>query len=393
MAFDPLAPLPLVTADLPGIGGRIKTVPEDFEVEEIPAYQPSGEGDHLYLWLEKRSMGAEFFVRQVARRLDIPTGEVGTAGLKDRHAVTRQMVSVPGSVEGNLNKLDGDGIRLLSASRHGNKLKSGHLHGNRFRILLRDVSADAAVRLPPLLERLRRDGWPNYYGPQRFGRDGETVKLGLALLVPTEGSDPPRVRNPFLRKLALSAAQSAVFNHYLGIRLRDGLLRRVLAGDVMAKWPFGGLFVAEDLSVEQARLDARETVPAGPIVGRKTFPAAGEAAAREAAALAASGITPAAPAVRQAPVGDAPAQPDLRRRPGRFGRAGGCAADVYLASWKLCHDPLARNHENRRGRFDRGGVSSGRARFAAVSGSCVYRLWRVEGQSAVQPAQSREMSC
>ena len=86
---------PLLTADLPGIGGRIKVEPEDFEVEEIPAYQPSGEGEFLYLWIEKRDMGAEYFVRQVARRLGIPPGEVGTAGLKDRRAVTRQWVSVP----------------------------------------------------------------------------------------------------------------------------------------------------------------------------------------------------------------------------------------------------------------------------------------------------------
>src|SRR5216684_6564169 len=83
---------PLLTSDLPGIGGKIKTIPEDFEVEEIPAYQPSGEGDFLYLWIEKRDMGAEYFVRQLARRLDIPVGEVGTAGLKDRHAVTRQKI-------------------------------------------------------------------------------------------------------------------------------------------------------------------------------------------------------------------------------------------------------------------------------------------------------------
>src|ERR1700688_3893080 len=90
---------PLLTADLPGLGGRIKASPEDFEVEEIPAYEPSGSGDFLYLWVEKRDMGAEYFTRQVARRLDIPVGEVGTAGMKDRRAVTRQMVSVPAPVE------------------------------------------------------------------------------------------------------------------------------------------------------------------------------------------------------------------------------------------------------------------------------------------------------
>jgi tRNA pseudouridine13 synthase len=296
MTFAPLEPPPLLTADLPGIGGRIKAVPEDFEVEEIPAYQPSGNGDYLYLWVEKRDMGAEYFARQVAQRLGIAAGEVGTAGLKDRRAVTRQFVSVPARAEGELGRLEGDGIRVLSVGRHGNKLKPGHLHGNRFRILVRQADPQAAERLGPLLDRLRREGLPNFYGPQRFGREGETVRLGLALLrgepppVPASGRRP-NLRSAFLRKLALSAAQSALFNHYLGRRLADGLLRRVLPGDVMAKWPFGGMFVAEDVGREQARFDARETVHAGPMFGRKTFAAAGEAAAREAAVLQDAGIS------------------------------------------------------------------------------------------------------
>ncbi len=114
---------PLVTAALAGVGGRIKAEPEDFEVEEIPAYAPSGQGDFLYLWIEKRDMGAEYFLRQVARRLDIPPGEVGSAGLKDRRAVTRQMISVPAAAEDRLAHLDGDGIRVLRTSRHSNKLR------------------------------------------------------------------------------------------------------------------------------------------------------------------------------------------------------------------------------------------------------------------------------
>jgi tRNA pseudouridine13 synthase len=295
--IDPLAPLPLITAGLPGIGGRIKAVPEDFEVEEVPAYPPSGQGAYLYLWVEKRDLGAEYFVRQVARRLDLTPGEVGTAGLKDRHAVTRQMVSVPARAEGRLDRLEGDGIRLLRVGRHGNKLKPGHLHGNRFRILVRDADAAAAERLGPLLERLRREGLPNFYGPQRFGRDGETAALGFALLrgeppPAPPGGRRPNVRSPFLRKLALSAAQSALFNHYLARRLHDGLLRRVLPGDVLARWPFGGLFVTDDVAREQARCDAREIVPAGPMFGRKLFAAAGEAAAREADVLRDAGLTP-----------------------------------------------------------------------------------------------------
>jgi tRNA pseudouridine13 synthase len=295
MTFDPLQPPPLLTADLPGIGGRIKTVPEDFEVEEIPAYEPSGAGDFLYLWVEKRDMGAEYFARQVARRLGIPPGEVGTAGLKDRRAVTRQWVSVPSGCADRVDALNGDGIRVLSINRHGNKLKPGHLHGNRFRILIRDADPSAAERLGPILRRLGDEGLPNYYGPQRFGRDGETVLLGLSLLrnepPPIVGGRKPNLRSPFLRKLALSAAQSALFNHYLARRLADGLMRRVLPGDVMAKWPFGGLFVVEDVPREQERFDGRETVHAGPMFGRKTFAAAGEAAVREEATLADAGLT------------------------------------------------------------------------------------------------------
>src|SRR5262249_51100806 len=149
---------PLLTSDLPGIGGKIKTIPEDFEVEEIPAYEPSGQGDFFYLWIEKRDMGAEFFTRQIARRLDIPVGEVGTAGLKDRRAVTRQMVSIPANIEARLSQLDGDGIKVLRVSRHTNKLRPGHLHGNHFRILIREP---AKVDVRTIIDRLRQQGLPN----------------------------------------------------------------------------------------------------------------------------------------------------------------------------------------------------------------------------------------
>ncbi len=295
---DAFAP-PLLTADLPGVGGAIKTTPEDFEVEEIPAYEPTGQGDFLYLWIEKWDMGADYFNRQIARRLDIPVGEVGAAGLKDRHAVTRQWISVPAAAEPKLAQLDGDGIKVLRVSRHANKLRAGHLHGNRFRILIRQDQRAATVRerddasplpdgrgsLESILERIRQHGLPNYYGPQRFGRDGETLHLGLALV-----RGEKSIRNPFLKKLALSAGQSALFNHTLAQRFRAGLLHRVVPGDVMCKVPFGGMFVAEDVEAEQRRFDAREIVTAGPIFGRKTFAAKGEAAQSEQAALSAFGL-------------------------------------------------------------------------------------------------------
>jgi tRNA pseudouridine13 synthase len=276
---------PFLTPNIPGVGGKIKVEPDDFEVEEVPAYEPAGAGEHLFLWIEKTDLGAEFFARQIARRLGIANGEVGTAGLKDRRAITRQWVSVPASCEPALSQLEGDGIKLLRVSRHTNKLKPGHLHGNRFNILIRN--AEPAIDPEPILQAIRENGLPNFYGPQRFGRDGETAALGMSLLK----GETTKVRNPFLRKLALSAAQSLLFNDYLARRMNDGLLRTVLPGDVMMKWPAGGIFFVDDVPAEQARFDRRETVTAGPMFGRKMFPAKGIAADREAAVLEANGLS------------------------------------------------------------------------------------------------------
>ncbi len=287
-------PLPFLVPEFPGIGGRIKQQPADFEVEEIPAYEPCGHGEFLYLWIEKCDLGAEYFQRQVARRLGLRPEEVGAAGLKDRRAITRQWLSVPARAEPQLNRLDGDGIRLLNVNRHTNKLKPGHLRGNRFTVRVRQVDSSAIMHLHQLLDQLRQRGMPNFYGPQRFGRDGETLRRGLVLLRETGASDATRRDSRFLHKMALSAVQSALFNDYLTRRMADGLLPQVLAGDVMAKWPFGGIFTAEDPASEQRRFDQREIVHTGPMFGAKMYRPRGLAAEREAALLAAAGLSPAA---------------------------------------------------------------------------------------------------
>lgn len=279
---------PLLTADLPGVGGRLREQPEDFEVEEIPAYEPCGSGEHLFVWIEKRGVGAEYLLKRIAQALELQPDQIGCAGLKDRHAVTRQYVSVPASAEPRLPRLDSDDIRVLRASRHTNKLRHGHLRGNRFRILIRGADRGAETALCQTIERIRRLGLPNYYGEQRFGHDGETARWGQMLL---RGERLPRRPTPFLRKLALSAVQSWLFNDYLGNRLQAGDFRRVLRGDVMAKWPVGGMFVTQDPAVEQARFDRRELVTAGPIFGYKMFPSADEAAQREEEVLQRAGMT------------------------------------------------------------------------------------------------------
>ncbi len=280
---------PYLTAEMPGIGGLIKVEPEDFAVEEIPLYPASGVGEHLYVWIEKRGMGAEYFQRQISRRLGISVGEIGMAGLKDRHAVTRQWISIPVHVESELSRLDGDGIKVLEVTRHTNKLKPGHLAGNRFRILIRGVDTAAERPARAIVDAIARLGLPNFYGSQRLGREAQTASLGLKLLAGEQTQDRAVKRNPFLRKLALSAAQAAIYNLYLAQRMQDGLLHQVLPGDVMSK-SSGGLFFVTDVAREQSRFLARETTHAGPICGRKTFAAQADAAERETAMLASFGL-------------------------------------------------------------------------------------------------------
>jgi tRNA pseudouridine13 synthase len=284
-------PLPFITAELPGVGGELKARPEDFVVEEIPAYPPSGTGEFLFLWIEKTGLSSEQMVSHLARELKIAHQDIGVAGMKDRQAVTRQMVSVPARCEADLSRFHHDQIRVLESHRHGNKLRTGHLRGNRFSILLRDAAADGLPRARAIAERLTKTGIPNFFGDQRFGRDNETLELGFDLLRGTKRPGAiPRARRKFLLRLALSAVQSGLFNQALAARLTEGTLHTVFPGDVMQVVASGGPFVVEDQPREQARFDEGEIVISGPIFGPKMKLPAGEVAAREAALLAANGL-------------------------------------------------------------------------------------------------------
>ena len=288
-------PLSWLHSDLPGIGGVLKNVPEDFEVEEIPAYEPSGSGEHLFLWIEKHDVSAEQLTQHLSRVFGVSPGEIGTAGLKDRRAVTRQYVSVPARFESSIAAVETDAIRVLRSARHANKLRTGHLKGNRFSILVRDVVPDALTRAEAIAERIRALGFPNYFGEQRFGRKGETLALGFDLL---RGAMTPRDlrggNTRFLLRLALSAVQSHLFNEALADRLLDGLVHRVLPGDVMEVVATGGKFVAGDAHGEQLRFDRREVVTTGPMFGPKMKSPTGEPAEREARLLERHGLHSAA---------------------------------------------------------------------------------------------------
>lgn len=282
---------PMLTADLPGVGGRIKDRPEDFRVVERPAYEPCGEGDHLYLWVEKRDLSHERLLDHVGRSLKVARRDVGTSGMKDRRAVTRQWVSVPARVEDRVGELDNELVRVLKTDRHGNSLKPGHLRGNDFEIIIRGVSGDALSAAQAVLDRVAAVGCPNYFGPQRFGIDGSTLAIGEQLVSgDLKQKAIPHARRRFLVRLGLSAVQSAVFNDVLAARLRDGLLSTVLEGDVMSFPGSRTVFIAQDLAVEQPRLNSGETVLTGPMVGVRMKGPAEPAAERERMALRARGL-------------------------------------------------------------------------------------------------------
>lgn len=277
------------------IGGTIRACDEDFEVEEIPAYEPSGEGDHLFLWVEKRGKNTQDVIRALSRELRISDQEIGTAGMKDRHAVTRQWISVPlRAVPAGHEFVLSEGMRVLEARAHGNKLRTGHLRGNRFRIVVRDPGPDALPRARAAVSLLEREGIANLYGGQRFGREGNTVALGLSLLGVRGAESAPRGRPSVrggLARLALSAVQSVLFNRVLHERVADGLLHTVVPGDLMQVAPAGGFFTVEDVGREQARLEAGEILLTGPMFGRKMRTPLDAAAEREARVLRAAGLT------------------------------------------------------------------------------------------------------
>jgi tRNA pseudouridine13 synthase len=280
------AELPTLTKDLPGCGGLFKATPEDFVVEELPAYEPSGEQDseHLFLWIEKRGRSTQDVAKALARHCGMQEKDVSWAGLKDRQAVTRQYLCAPARyVEPKLATFALEGVKVLRSARHRNKLKGGHLRGNRFWLVVRGVT-DAAVA-QQALERLVKFGVPNYFGEQRFGVGGDNAERGKRILL--AGG---RHRDRFERKLFLSAYQSDLFNRVLARRIEAGTFATAIAGDVLKKNLTGGEFVCEDAAVDQPRVDAFEVSPTGPLFGPEMRRPAGAVDEEESRVLADEGV-------------------------------------------------------------------------------------------------------
>jgi tRNA pseudouridine13 synthase len=342
--------LPLLTADLPGTGGTLKDRPEDFVVDEIPLYPPLGVGDHSYARIEKTGLSTWEAIRRLAQHLGIPENGVGYAGLKDARAVTRQTLSFEHLPPAKLENLVLPGIRVLSVKRHRNKLKPGHLAGNRFEIRVRGVGPGAADRTAAVLRVILARGLPNAFGPQRFGTRGNSHLLGRAMVrrefdealsllcgrpsplekdprvleartrfdardyegarasFPTSYSSERRVLDRLvqggtsgeavrvlpkpMRRFYVSAYQSALFNRVVEQRLAS--LDRLEVGDLAWIHGKGAVFLVEDLAREQARCDAFEISPSGPIFGTKMVFPAGGPGEREALVLGGEGLAPAA---------------------------------------------------------------------------------------------------
>lgn len=258
----------------PPVTGTLRTTPEDFFVEEILPFEPEGEGEHVLLHIEKRNTNTDWLAGQLARFAGVPKRDVGYAGLKDRHAVTRQWFSVglAGRPGPDWSGLALEGVTVLQHARHRRKLRRGALLGNRFRIRIRDLRGDRdglAARLAQIAKR----GVPNYFGEQRFGREGSNLEQARAMF------GGRRIRDRHRRSLYLSAARSFLFNELLARRVIAGNWDRPVAGDVMLLDGSHSYFVVDGVD-EDIRRRCREfdVHPGGVLWGQ------GEMAGRQEAA-------------------------------------------------------------------------------------------------------------
>jgi tRNA pseudouridine13 synthase len=342
--------LPYLTRDFAGIGGTIKNRVEDFFVQEIPLYEPSGEGEHVYCEIQKVNFTTFEAVSRIARALHVPTKSIGYAGMKDARAVTRQVLSIAGTSEQAVMELRLPDLAVQWAARHSNKLRLGHLRGNRFAIKVRDVEPTDVLKLPPAIEVLKTRGMPNYFGEQRFGRRGDNDRLGAALVrgndegllqqllgrsdaAEATGDDSRTAegRDAFaagdlaraldlwpggmeravlarfmksgrnaaaavrsidekLRRLWVSALQSRLFNDVLAKRIN--WLDRLMDEDLAYKHENGACFSVEDAAVEQPRCDAFEISPTGPLLGCRMSQPGGEPGRVEQEVFASAGLSP-----------------------------------------------------------------------------------------------------
>ena len=249
----------------PRASGRLRCVPEDFQVTEIPLLEPDGAGEHVWLWVRKCNANTPQVAEQLAVFAGVHPRQVSYAGLKDRHAVTEQWFSVqlPGRAMPDWTAIGAETFTVLRHARHSRKLRRGALRGNAFRICIRDLHADP-VALERRLQQIAAEGVPNYFGEQRFGRDGSNLRTADMLF-----RNPARRLARTKRSLALSAARSFLFNRVLSERVAAGSWNRPVPGDALQLQGSHSFFAAPVIDAAlQARVQAGDVHPTGPLHGR-----------------------------------------------------------------------------------------------------------------------------
>ena len=292
--------------------------PEDFIVEELPLYEPTRSGTHTFFAIRKRNLSTLEAINRIARDLQVRTQQFGYAGLKDKNAVTTQVLSVEGVLPERVLRIEQPDIEVLWAERHPHKLRVGNLRGNRFQIILRDIPHDALPLIEPAMKRLATEGVPNRFGAQRFGNKNDSHLIGKALVksdwdavmrymltddvlqvddiarrMQRELAKKPPEKVVMciphrLRKLFLSAYQAFLFNRVL--EMRTPCLGKLLEGDIAVKHDNGAPFLVVDATAEQPRADAFEISPSGPIFGYKMRLPTGDVLALEISLLADEGV-------------------------------------------------------------------------------------------------------
>lgn len=248
----------------PLASGALKSSAEDFSVIEDLGFQPDGEGEHILVRIRKRGCNTQFVAEALAKFARLPQRSVSYAGLKDRHAVTEQWfcLHVPGKASPDLNAFSLEGCELLEFARHRRKLRIGALQGNAFTLVLRDVShrQDVETRL----QLIARDGVPNYFGSQRFGKNGNNLEQARLW-----ANNEIQVKARNKRSFYLSASRSALFNLVASERLARQLAKTALCGDALQLTGRGSWFVAnsDELPVLQARVDGGELQVTAPLPG------------------------------------------------------------------------------------------------------------------------------
>jgi tRNA pseudouridine13 synthase len=299
---------PYLTADIPPVPVVFKARETDFQVDEIPLYDPCGVGAHLYVRIEKTGLSTRRAVSALARALELDPRAIGVAGQKDARGVTRQLLSLEGVDPARLRTLRIPGLTVLEHARHRTKLRLGALRGNRFQLRLREVPAGRHDDVRRVLALLARRGVPNYFGPQRFGTRGDTGEIGRALLagdhagalaripglpVPPDANAARRAAFALDRRslgFYVSAYQAWLFNAVLARRMPEP--DRLLPGDVAVEQLTGRLLHVGDPAAEQPRADRFELSPTGPILGHAMLEPRDEAAALERQTLETSGLPP-----------------------------------------------------------------------------------------------------